>query len=109
MFKIKNETGDLAPIWRYPASFTTVVPFQIIRVQNQLGEKENSWEARVECQKKDELEQHLSDVRILAKKPNLTEDEQKAAVRAERFAIGLVREHDTSGHDGKRCPFATRM
>jgi hypothetical protein len=63
----------------------------------------------VECQKKDELEQHLSDVRVLAKKSNLTEDEQKAAVRAERFAIGLVREHDASGHDGKRCPFATRM
>jgi hypothetical protein len=63
----------------------------------------------VECHAKDELEKHLSDIRMLAKKPNLTQDEQDAAVRAERFAIGLLREHDTSGHDGKRCPFATRM
>jgi hypothetical protein len=63
----------------------------------------------VECHTKDELEQHLSDIRMLAKKSNLNEDEQNAAVRAERFAIGLVRQHDATGHDGKRCPFATRM
>jgi hypothetical protein len=63
----------------------------------------------MECRIKDELEQHLSDIRRLATRPALTPEEQDAAVRAERFAIGLVRAHDQSGHDGKRCPFATRM
>jgi hypothetical protein len=23
--------------------------------------------------------------------------------------MGLLREHDASGHDGKRCPFATQL
>lgn len=63
----------------------------------------------MECQTKDELEQHLSDIRRLATSPTLTPDQKDAAVRAERFAIGLLREHDKSGHHGKRCPFATRL
>ena len=63
----------------------------------------------MECRTKDELEQHLSDIRRLATGPTLTSDEKDAAVRAERFAIGLLREHDESGHHGKRCPFATRL
>jgi hypothetical protein len=35
-------------------------------------------------------------------------EKDDTAVRAERFAIGLLREHDESGHHGKRCPFAKR-
>ena len=61
----------------------------------------------MECRIKDELEQHLSDIRRLATSHNLTSEEREAAVRAERFAISLVKEHDASGHGGKRCPFAT--
>jgi hypothetical protein len=63
----------------------------------------------MECLTKDELEQHLSDIRRLASNPALASDDRDAAVRAERFAIGLLKEHDESGHDGKRCPFATRL
>jgi hypothetical protein len=63
----------------------------------------------MDCRTKDELEAHLSDIRKLATKSNLTAEEKDAAARAERFAIGLLREHDASGHDGKRCPFATRV
>ena len=62
-----------------------------------------------ECRTKDELEQHLSDVRRLAVSPGLTSEQKDAAARAERFAIGLLREHDASGHHGKRCPYATRV
>ena len=61
----------------------------------------------MECQKKDELEQHLSDIRRLAARADLTSEQRAAATRAERFAIGLVKEHDATGHSGKRCPFAT--
>ena len=63
----------------------------------------------MECSTKDELEQHLSDVRGLAVSPGLTSEQKEAAARAERFAIGLLREHDASGHHGKRCPYATRV
>jgi hypothetical protein len=63
----------------------------------------------MECRTKDELEQHLSDIRRLAASRALTSQERDAAIRAERFAIGLLKEHDASGHDGKRCPFATRI
>jgi len=63
----------------------------------------------MECQTKNDLEQHLSDIRRLAASPSLASEERDAAVRAERFAIGLVKEHDAWGHDGKRCPFATRL
>ncbi len=63
----------------------------------------------MECQTKDELEQHLSDIRRLAARPGLTPEEKDAAIRAERFAIGLVKEHYKSGHNGKRCPYATHM
>jgi hypothetical protein len=62
-----------------------------------------------ECRTKDELEQHLSDVRRLAVTPGLTSEQKEAAARAERFAIGLLREHDATGHHGKRCPYATRV
>jgi hypothetical protein len=61
----------------------------------------------MECSTKDELEQHLSDIRILAMRPGLTSEQTAAVARAERFAIGLLREHDSSGHNGKRCPYAT--
>jgi hypothetical protein len=61
----------------------------------------------MECQTKDELEQHLSDIRRLATRPDLTSGEKDAVARAERFAMRLLREHDASGHGGKRCPFAT--
>jgi hypothetical protein len=63
----------------------------------------------MECRTKDELEQHLSDIRRLASNPALASEERDAAVRAERFAMALLREHDASGHDGKRCPFATQI
>jgi hypothetical protein len=63
----------------------------------------------MECQTKDELEEHLSDIRKLATNRTLTPEEKGAAVRAERFAIRLLREHDEAGHKGKRCPFATRL
>ena len=63
----------------------------------------------MECSAKDELEQHLSDIRRLAVSPGLTSEERDAVARAERFAIRILKEHDASGHDGKRCPFATRM
>jgi hypothetical protein len=61
----------------------------------------------MECQTKDELEQHLSDIRRLATIRELTAEQREAAGRAERFAIRLLKEHDKSGHAGKRCPFAT--
>jgi hypothetical protein len=63
----------------------------------------------MECGTKDELEQHLSDIRSLAVTPGLTSEQKDAVARAERFAIGLLREHDSSGHNGKRCPYATRI
>ncbi len=63
----------------------------------------------MECRTKDELEQHLSDVRRLAASPVLTPEQKQAAARAEKFAIRLLTEHDASGHNGKRCPFATRL
>jgi hypothetical protein len=66
-------------------------------------------ETEMECAVKDELEQHLSDIRKLATRAKLTADETEAAARAERFAIALLREHDKSGHQGKACPFATRL
>ena len=61
----------------------------------------------MECQTKDDLEQHLSDIRRLAVSPALTPEQKDAAARAERFAIGLLKEHDSTGHNGKRCPYAT--
>lgn len=63
----------------------------------------------MECQTKQELEQHLSDIRKLAARRDLTAEQREAAVRAERFAIQLVKDHDASGHEGKRCPFATQF
>jgi hypothetical protein len=61
----------------------------------------------MECKDKDELEQHLSDIRILAARADLSSEERKAAARAEQFAIALLKEHNASGHNGKPCPFAT--
>jgi hypothetical protein len=63
----------------------------------------------MECQIKNQLEQHLSDIRILAARKGLTAEEKDAAICAERFAIQLLREHDATGHGGKRCPFATQV
>jgi hypothetical protein len=63
----------------------------------------------MECQAKDDLEQHLSDIRRLATSPGLTSEQTAAAARAERFAIGLLKQHDSTGHNGKRCPYATRV
>jgi len=64
----------------------------------------------MECETKDQLEQHLSDIRKLASRANLASgDEKEAAIRAERFAITLLKEHNASGHMGKRCPFATHL
>jgi hypothetical protein len=63
----------------------------------------------MECQTKDELEQHLSDIRTLATNVGLTTEQREAVIRAERFAMGLLREHDASGHGGNRCPFATQI
>ncbi len=63
----------------------------------------------MECRTKDELEQHLSDIRSLAVSRGLTPEQATAAARAERFAIALVRQHDSTGHNGKRCPYATRI
>jgi hypothetical protein len=63
----------------------------------------------MECAAKDQLEQHLSDIRRLAARVDLTPDERDAVARAEKFAIGLLREHHESGHNGKRCPFATLL
>jgi hypothetical protein len=61
----------------------------------------------MECAVKDELEQHLSDIRKVPARVDLTPDEQESIARAEQFAISLLRKHNESGHDGKRCPFAT--
>jgi hypothetical protein len=63
----------------------------------------------MECTVKDELEQHLSNIRKLAARRDLTGEERLAAIRAEQFAIRLLREHDASGHGGKRCPYATQV
>lgn len=63
----------------------------------------------MECAVKDELEQHLSNVRKLAARRDLTAEERLAAIRAEEFAIRLLRDHDKAGHGGKRCPFATQV
>jgi len=63
----------------------------------------------MDCLAKNELEQHLSDIRKLAANQGLAADEREAAARAERFAIAMVKEHDKSGHGGKRCPLATQI
>jgi hypothetical protein len=63
----------------------------------------------LECLTKNELEQHLSDIRSLATSTHLTSEKKEAATRAERFAIGLLKEHNASGHEGKRRPFATQI
>ena len=63
----------------------------------------------MDCIAKHELEQHLSDIRKLAAHQGLASEEKEAAARAERFAIFMLKAHDTSGHDGKRCPLATQV
>jgi hypothetical protein len=68
--------------------------------------KLGQWYA-MECKDKESLEQHLSDIRILAAGATLTIEEERAASRAEQFAIARLKEHLTSGHNGKPCPFAT--
>ena len=64
---------------------------------------------RLQCQTRDAIEQHLSDLRTLASRLGLTQDEKEAIVHAERFAKGLLREHDTAGHIGSTCPRATEF
>jgi hypothetical protein len=61
------------------------------------------------CAAKDELEQHLLDIRKLSAHLGFTSEERKAAARAEQFAIGLVKEHDAAGHDGEPCPAAGEL
>ena len=63
----------------------------------------------MECEVKDELDQHLSNIRKLAARRDLTAEERLAAIRAEQFALRLLKEHDASGHGGKRCPYATQV
>lgn len=63
----------------------------------------------MQCQTRDEIEQHLSDIRTLATRIDLTNEERGAVVRAERFTIELLREHDAAGHNGKGCPLATQF
>ena len=55
----------------------------------------------MECRTKDELEQHLSDIRRLATSPGLTSAEKESATRAERFAMGLA--------EGTRCVWSRRQ
>jgi len=63
----------------------------------------------MECEVKDELDQHLSNIRKLAARRDLTAEERLAAIRAEQYAIRLLKEHDAAGHGGKRCPYATQV
>jgi hypothetical protein len=63
----------------------------------------------MECAAKKALEQHLSDIRTIALRLDLKAEEAEALIRAERFAIQLLREHDATGHGGKLCPFATML
>jgi hypothetical protein len=63
----------------------------------------------MQCPVKDELERHLSDIRRLGSRRDLTSEQREAAARAERFAIGLLKNHDTAGHEGKPCPEATQF
>lgn len=64
----------------------------------------------MECPVKDQLEQHLSDIRRLATRVDMkSENDKEAAIRAEQFAIALLKEHNSFGHNGKRCPFATQL
>ncbi|HKT89278.1 MAG TPA: hypothetical protein VJQ59_12625 [Candidatus Sulfotelmatobacter sp.] len=63
----------------------------------------------MECKAKEKLEQHLSDIRKMATIQGLSGEQREAVARAERFAIQLVKEHDATGHEGKRCPFATML
>jgi hypothetical protein len=63
----------------------------------------------MDCLAKNELEQHLSDIRKLAAHNGLAPEEKEAAARAERYAIAMLKAHDTTGHAGKRCPLATQL
>ena len=63
----------------------------------------------MECGIKVQLEQHLSDIRVLASRVDAVPAEREAAARAEKFAISLLKQHNDSGHNGKPCPFATHV
>ena len=63
----------------------------------------------MDCNIKNELEQHLSDIRMLVARLDLSSEEQKIAARAEKFAVALLKDHIVAGHNGKRCPFATQI
>lgn len=75
--------------------------FQLLFLPNHCGVTKHT---RMQCRTRDAIEQHLSDVRTLAARPDHTQEERQAVGRAERFAIRLLREHDTAGHSGNRCP-----
>lgn len=63
----------------------------------------------MECRTKDQLEQHLSDIRVLASRIDAAPAEREAAARAEKFAISLLKQHNDAGHNGKPCPFSTHV
>ena len=77
--------------------------FQLLFLPNHYGVTKH---ARMQCQTREAIEQHLSDLRILATRLDLTQEEKEAVLRAARFAIGLLREHDSAGHGGRGCPLA---
>jgi len=89
-------------------SFTTFVLFPRIRETNIYWYRQ-AGRNLMECKAKEKLEQHLSDVRKMATIQGLSSEQREAVARAERFAIQLVKEHDATGHEGKRCPFATML
>jgi hypothetical protein len=60
----------------------------------------------MECAVKDELEQHVSDIRKLAARLDLMPDGRES-VRGPKGLQSVCYKNTTSGHNGKRCPFAT--
>jgi hypothetical protein len=56
------------------------------------------------CPDKQALEQHQLDIRTLSHPSSSRDEKEKAAARAERFAIQLIKEHESAGHDGEACP-----
>ena len=86
-----------------PAGRSYSFRFQLLFLPNDC---EVTKHTRMQCQTRDAIEQHLSEVRTLAARLDLTREERETVVSAERFAIRLLRERDTAGHSGNRCPLA---
>lgn len=97
-----HRSADGSPAGRRSYPFR----LQLLFLPNHYGVAKHT---RMQCQTRDTIEQHLSDVRTLASRLDLTQEEKEAVVHAERFAIGLLSEHDSDGHSGRRCPFATEF